>query len=110
MIYRKPPKISPGLILVQRPKAKGQRPKAYFRGGGGNYFREKNCVSRKGSRTLNSKIRPDIKALMMYLIDIYLSFHQKILNYNKTPYISPPNVYMCTPSYVGYRIYMYFII
>ena len=29
-------------------------------GGGGAYFREKNCVSRKGSRTLNSKIRPDI--------------------------------------------------
>ena len=109
MMYRKPPKISPGLILVQRPKAKGQR-LTFGGGGGGIIFREKNCVSRKGSRTLNSKIRPDIKTFMMYLIDIYLSFLQKILNYNKTPYISPLNVYMCTPSYVGYRIYIYIYI
>ena len=33
MIYRKPPKISPGLILIQRPKAKG-----LLSGGGGGLF------------------------------------------------------------------------
>ena len=63
-VYRNPPKVSPGLILVQRPFSGGGG--AYIRGGGltfgggGGYFREKNCVSRKGSRTLNSEIRPDI--------------------------------------------------
>ena len=55
-VYRNPPKVSPGLILGGG---------LIFGGGGltfgvGAYFREKNCVSRKGSRTLNSKIRPDI--------------------------------------------------
>ena len=62
-VYRNPPKVNPGLILVQRPfSGRGGLYSGgggdYFRGGG--YFREKNCVSRKGSRTLNSEIRPDI--------------------------------------------------
>ena len=64
-VYRNPPKVSPGLILVQRPFLGGggglySGGGGAYISGGGAYFREKNCVSRKGSRTLNSKIRPDI--------------------------------------------------
>ena len=71
-VYRNPPKVSPGLILVQRPFSGWGGGGLYSGGGrltfggggllsgGGGIFGEKNCVSRKGSRTLNSEIGPDI--------------------------------------------------